>query len=236
MSEVEYNLYEDGSILPDAINESEFNRLFCEYKKGNLIRGNEIVEHNLKLVIYIVNNSFSYWFNENIVDKEDLVSNGVIGLIKAVKTFEIKKNNKFSSYASMCIFNEIRCFLRKFKHSKDTLSLQQTVKNRFEDDKENTLMDIIEDERNYYDDVLNKNESEIINKVIAELPKKNKEIIEMYFGFGIERMSQYEIANKLSVTQSYVSRLIRFALKKVRIELTKYGIVDNSKILHKKNK
>ncbi len=236
MIDVEYNLYEDGNILPNEISEDEFNKLFHEFKNGNLVSANKIVEHNLKLVIYIVNNSFSYWFNERIVDKEDLISNGVVGLIKAVRTFKLEKNNKFSSYASMCISNEIRYFLRKFKHSKETLSLQQTVKNEFEDDKENTLMDIIEDERNYYDDILNKNEYEIINKVINQLPNKNRKLIKMYFGFGTKKMSQFEIAKKLSVSQSYVSRLIKTALKKVRIELINYDIIDDSKVLNKKIK
>lgn len=233
MSDVNYNLFKNTYLLPDKLSDSEFKKLFLEFKFGSLSSKKKIVEHNLKLVIFIVNNVFSYWYSQNIVDKEDLISSGVVGLIKAIDSFDLDKKNQFSSYASMCISNEIKLFLRKFKHSANMLSLDQKIRIDSSEN-EDSLMYFIQDNKDYYDDILEKNEYELIDNIVDKLPDKYKKIVKMYFGFGMERMSQQKIADVLGLSQCYISRLLDKALEKITTELLRVEVINDSNFIVKK--
>ena len=183
----------------EGISSEELIRL---KKENTLDSRTKIIEANIRFVKFLVED-----FNCDFDQKEELFQVGLIGLIKAVDTFDIDKGFSFSTYAKKCIMNEISMYFRK--NNKDENHLNDL--NDFSD---------IDLEENY----IEQEEKIIILKMIKDLPEREREIILMYFGFYGKLYTQLEIANKFGIGQSYVSRLIKSIIVKFRKEIGNYQV------------
>lgn len=172
---------------------------------------NILVEHNIRLVIYIANR-----YKGERYELDDLVSIGTIGLIKAANTFELDKNIKFATYASRCIQNEILMHMRKTKKNQKEISIEETLT---QDSEGNSLsiLDIIGTERDEIEQEIQENDTlSIVKSLIDELNTEEKEILCYRFGIGVNKKKQTEIAELLDISQSYVSRIEKRALGKIK--------------------
>lgn len=220
MNDIENYMYKEYfnefTKIPDSLSKEEITNLFIKKEIGDYNAENKIIEHNIRLVIYIVRTNFNN-FNQN---KKDLVSVGIIGLIKAVSTYNINKKISFSSYATVCIKNEIKMFLRSYsKHHDSTISFNEIIFHDT-DDKEVTILDTLSTDINIEEDYIDKELQLLIKQLVENLNEIDKEIIMLYFGFYNDRQySQKEIAEKFGLSQSYTSRKIKQILKTLKIEL-----------------
>ena len=192
----------------------------------NLIENNDeeaksmLIEHNLRLVVYIAKK-----FDNTGVGVEDLISIGTIGLIKAINTFNPVKNIKLATYASRCIENEILMYLRRNSKTKMEVSIDEPL-NVDWDGNELLLSDILGTD----DDVISRKledevEITLLGKAISKLTKREQMIIRLRFGLGnregLEK-TQKEVADLLGISQSYISRLEKRIMKRLRKEIVKY--------------
>ena len=199
-------------ILPPPLSKEEEERLVTLSNNGDLNARNKLIEHNLRLVVFL-----SKKYDNTMYDLEDLVSIGTIGLIKGVKTYKLDKNIKIATYASRCIDNEILMFLRKNKRRKVELSFEDSI-NLDSDGNELHLEDVLGTDENVvekeYEDKIDK---EVLKKEIENLPKRDKEILSLRYGLnGKDEFTQKEVADKLGISQSYISRIEKKAIKKLR--------------------
>ena len=208
--------YVNGSdTLPPPLSKQEEAEVFAGLIENDQQARDKLIVHNLRLVVYIAKK-----FESTGIGIEDLVSIGTIGLIKAVKTFCPTKNIKFATYASRCIENEILMFLRKSSQYRNDLSIDEPLNIDY-DGNELLLSDILGTE----DDIVNKGieneaEREILRDAVSELCDREREIMEMRFGLkdGKEK-TQKEVAELIGISQSYISRLEKKIIKKLRIKL-----------------
>ncbi len=172
---------------------------------------NELIEHNLRLVAHIAKKYYAV-----SSDQEDLISIGTIGLIKAANTFSSEKNIRFATYASRCIENEIFMHFRAARKNAGEVNLGDPVDG---DDSGGsiTLLDTIADPHNLEDDVCLKLHSEKLRQVITALPPRQRQIILLRYGLnGEEPLVQREVATKLGISRSYVSRIEKKALQQLK--------------------
>lgn len=201
-----------ASGFPTQLTSKEEKILINEYQKGSIDAKNKLIEHNLRLVAHIVKKYASSG------EAEDLISAGSIGLIKAINTYSNDKNTQLSTYAARCIENEILMLLRANKKHNQTTSINETLGND-KDGNEILLGDIIPDTEN---DVIEDVENKIINKELYKVLKEtlnNREyqIICLRYGIGgNEPLTQREIAQKLNISRSYISRLETKAISELR--------------------
>ena len=176
-----------------------------------------LLEHNLRLVVYIAKK-----FDNTGVGVEDLISIGTIGLIKSINTFNPEKNIKLATYASRCIENEILMYLRRNNKTKLEVSIDEPL-NVDWDGNELLLSDILgTDEDVIYKDIENEVERKILLKAIDKLSDREKTIIQLRFGLGKgsgKEMTQKEVAEMLGISQSYISRLEKKIMKRLKKEL-----------------
>ena len=226
--------------LPEVLSKEETNKLIKEIKNNNKEAKQKLIEHNIKLVIFEVLNKFK----DVDEDKEELVSIGIIGLIKAVETFNSEKNILFSTYASRCIDNEILMHIRKQKHLPQIESIDNviSVNNGTDGDDTNKLQLInsLDNNNTSIEDKLMKEVTyEILNEIIEELPDEEKVRIKLYFGFYDKRYKQKEIAEMFNTTETLISRKIKATVKKIRTELIKREVINykdtNKKRIKQKN-
>ena len=213
-------LYIGGSdVLPPPLERDEENKLLEEYSAGSNDARNILIERNLRLVVYIAKK-----FESAGINVEDLISIGTIGLIKAINTFKIEKNIKLATYASRCIENEILMYLRRTSKQKSEVSFDEPL-NVDWDGNELLLSDILGTEN---DIVYHRLEDEVNKKLLYSALKKldprEKELMEMRFGIksGIE-MTQKEVAERLGISQSYISRLEKRIITRLQNEVKKLG-------------
>ena len=205
--------YVNGSdTLPPPLTRTEEAEVFARLTMHDPEARNILIEHNLRLVVYIAKK-----FESTGIGIEDLVSIGTIGLIKAVNTFCPTKNIKLATYASRCIENEILMFLRKSSQYRNDLSIDEPLNIDY-DGNELLLSDILGTD----DDIVNKGieteaEREILRSAVSELCDREREIMEMRFGLidGKEK-TQKEVADCIGISQSYISRLEKKIIKKLR--------------------
>lgn len=204
--------------LPPPLSKKEEAEIFEKLEKNDPSAREMLIVHNLRLVVYIAKK-----FESTGVGVEDLVSIGTIGLIKAVNTFRPHKNIKLATYASRCIENEILMYLRKSVQYKNELSIDEPLNIDY-DGNELLLSDIIGTD----EDVVSKGiesevECEILRNAVSSLGKREREIMEMRFGLvdGQEK-TQKEVAEMIGISQSYISRLEKKIIKKLRVQLEKY--------------
>ena len=177
----------------------------------------QLIEHNLRLVVYIAKK-----FDNTGVGVEDLISIGTIGLIKSINTFNPEKNIKLATYASRCIENEILMYLRRNNKTKLEVSIDEPL-NVDWDGNELLLSDILgTDEDVIYKDIENEVERKLLLKAIDKLSDREKTIIQLRFGLGKgsgKEMTQKEVAEMLGISQSYISRLEKKIMKRLKKEL-----------------
>lgn len=175
-----------------------------------------LIEHNLRLVVYIAKK-----FENTGVGVEDLISIGTIGLIKAINTYNKEKNIKLATYASRCIENEILMYLRRNNKTKMEVSIDEPL-NVDWDGNELLLSDILgTDEDVVYKNIEDEAEIKMLNKAIDKLSKREKMIVELRYGLNREdglEMTQKEVADLLGISQSYISRLEKKIIKRLRKE------------------
>ena len=208
--------YIGGSdVLPPPLKGWEEQEALDGLERGEEAAKQKLIERNLRLVVFIARR-----FENTSVNLEDLISIGTIGLIKAVGTYRREKNIKLATYASRCIENEILMYIRKTSAQKAEVSLDEPI-NMDYDGNELLLSDILgtdEDmiQRPLEDDV----DLCVLRKALADLPKRERDIIDMRFGLGGKReMTQKEVAQTMGISQSYISRLEKRIMLRLRNEI-----------------
>lgn len=210
--------YINSSIfLPEPLSEEEEHEMLLKIEKGDMEARNLLIEHNLRLVVYIAKK-----FESGKTNLEDLISIGSMGLIKGVETFKLDKNIKLATYASRCIENEILMFLRKISKQKTEVSLDETL-NIDADGNELVLADVLGTSATViYDEVLYKEKEKLMYDAVNALKPREKKIITLRFGlFQTEAMTQKEVAEFLGISQSYISRLEKKIIDKLKDELSR---------------
>ena len=202
--------------LPPPLSKEEEQRIFDELRQGNDKSRDLLIIHNLRLVVYIAKK-----FESKSATTEDLVSIGTIGLMKAVKTFNPDKNIKLATYASRCIENEILMHLRKVNNMKSEISFDEPLSVDW-DGNELTPRDVLGTEPDdVYDDLEYDEENRLLLSVVSTLPEKERRLMTMRFGlYGNEPMTQKQLADSMGISQSYISRLEKRILEKLRKQLT----------------
>ncbi|HJA41260.1 MAG TPA: RNA polymerase sporulation sigma factor SigK [Firmicutes bacterium] len=206
-----------NNTFPQPLPPEEEKKYLEQFANGNADARNKLIEHNLRLVAHIVKK-----FENTGEEQEDLISIGTIGLIKAVESFSSGKGTKLATYAARCIENEILMHIRSLKKVKKDVSLHDSI-GQDKEGNEISLIDILKAEEVDIVEVLHThNEISKIEKYIYILDKREREVIISRFGLGNEKeMTQREIAKKLGISRSYVSRIEKRALMKMYHEFVK---------------
>lgn len=198
--------------LPTPLDEAEEAKAIEEMSKGSEEAKNLLVEHNLRLVVYIAKR-----FDNTGIDMDELISVGTLGLIKAVKSYNSEKKIKLATYASRCIENEILMFLRKMVKTKSEVSLEEPLNVDWEGN-QLVLSDVLgTDGDMIYKDMEARVENDILRSLYEKLNERDKEIVGLRYGlYGREEKTQKEIADLMNISQSYISRLEKKILAKLR--------------------
>lgn len=198
-------------LAPPLSKEEELSYLI-KAKSGDEEARNILIEHNLRLVVYLAKK-----YENTGYDLEDLVSIGSIGLIKGINTYKIDKNIKLATYASRCIANEILMFLRKNKRKRNEISLEDPL-NYDAEGNELHLEDILgTDEDTVVKEFQNSQDKELLQSEISKLTGRDKDIMTMRYGLNnTKEYTQKEVADKLNISQSYISRIEKKVIKKLQ--------------------
>ena len=204
-------------VLPPPLKREEEQKIMFELADGNDEHKDLLVVHNLRLVVYIARK-----YECPTATTEDLVSIGTIGLMKAVNTFDYTKNIKLATYASRCIENEILMYLRKTGNSKIELSFDEPLSTDW-DGNEMTLRDVLGTEPDEISQNIEyEDEKKLLRKIVSNLPEKEKNIMNRRFGLnGCKALTQKQLADELSISQSYISRLEKRIISNLRKEFDK---------------
>lgn len=205
--------------LPPPLTREEERRVFEDIRAGKAGAREPLITHNLRLVVYIAKK-----FESPGANVEDLISIGTIGLIKSINTFNPGKNIKLATYASRCIENEILMYLRRNNKTRMEVSIDEPL-NVDWDGNELLLSDILgTDEDVIYKDIENEAERRILRRAVAQLSERERTIVNLRFGLntpGGEEMTQKEVASYLGISQSYISRLEKKIMKRLKKEMVK---------------
>lgn len=203
--------------LPQPLPAAEEAELLLLKEGGDQQALEKLIEHNLRLVVYIAKK-----FNRCGIEFEDLISIGSIGLIKAIKSFKVDKNIRLATYASRCIENEILMQLRKFSKIKQDTSLDKPIFNDG-DGNELLLSDIIPSEEDSVEAVMEQSaDKKVVYDLISSLNLREQEIMILRFGLaGQDELTQREVADKLGISQSYISRIEKKILVDMKDRLEK---------------
>ena len=204
-----------ADVLPPPLKGQEELDALAALEQGNEWAKQRLIEHNLRLVVYIARR-----FENTGVNIEDLISIGTIGLIKAIGTYRGDKNIKLATYASRCIENEILMHIRKISGQRAEVSLDEPI-NMDYDGNELLLSDILGTEE---DMILRPLEDDVdlcvLRKALFELPEREREIVLMRYGlYGYKELTQKEVAQKMGISQSYISRLEKRIMLRLKKEL-----------------
>ena len=207
--------YIGGSdVLPPPLKGMEEQSALEALERGEEAARQRLVEHNLRLVVYIARR-----FENTGINLEDLISIGTIGLIKAIGTYRLEKKIKLATYASRCIENEILMYIRKTVNQKAEVSLDEPI-NMDCDGNELLLSDILGTDE---DMILRPLEDHVdlcvLRKALTELPTREREIVLMRYGLeGRKELTQKEVAQKMGISQSYISRLEKRIMQRLKKE------------------
>ncbi len=202
-------------VLPAPLSREEETEMVNKLEWDARAR-DKLIEHNLRLVVYIAKR-----FENTGIGIEDLVSIGTIGLVKAINTFKSDKNIKIATYASRCIENEILMYIRKTAGVKAEVSIDEPL-NVDWDGNELLLSDILgsDEEEGIVFEIEQFEERAAIRRAVETLEAREREIIELRYGMrGGREMTQKDVADKLGISQSYISRLEKKIIAKLRVEL-----------------
>ena len=203
--------------LPLALTQEEESALLEQLKEHDDNAKNKLIEHNLRLVVYIAKK-----FDTGGGELDDLISVGAIGLIKAVQSFDVDKNIKLATYASRCIENEILMFIRKRTKHNAEVSLDEPL-NYDKDGNELLLADVLENENDVVGSELeSQGEKRLLWNAIRRLNPREQKIMELRFGLsGQEENTQKEVADLMGISQSYISRIEKKILSRLKKDLAK---------------
>lgn len=206
-----------GETLPSPLNDDEEKYYIEQAEQGSTYARDKLIEHNLRLVIYIAKK-----YESTGLEFEDIISIGSVGLIKAVKTFHSDKNIKLATYASRCIENEILMQLRKTSRLKTEVSLEQPLSQ----DKEGNILSLADtisnDEEELDQGLILSDEKKAIWNIMNGLENREREIMVLRYGLeGKDELTQKEIADKMGISQSYISRIEKKVLSRMKKELEK---------------
>ena len=199
-------------VLPEPLSKAEEEYYLVMAKDGDLFARDKLIEHNLRLVVFLAKK-----YENTKVDLEDLVSIGTIGLIKGIKTYQMDKNIKLATYASRCIDNEILMYLRKNKKVRTEISFDESLS--FDaDGNELHLEDILGTDPDIVTrDLERETERNLVMKEINKLGKRDKEIIMLRYGLmGHKEMTQKDVAELLGISQSYISRIEKKVIRRLK--------------------
>lgn len=213
--EIEVDYINGPESLPPPLSQEKENEYLTKHENGDKEAREELIVHNLRLVVYIAKK-----FENTGIPIEDLISIGTLGLIKAVNTFRISKNIKLATYASRCIENEILMYLRKTNALKAEVSYFEPL-NIDWDGNELLLSDVLGNEPDeIYRDLEEDDERNRLYKIISSLGERERLIMTMRFGIGGGReYTQKEVADSLGISQSYISRLEKRIIEKIKREI-----------------
>lgn len=205
------------NVFPEPLSPEEEDRCIYLAVNGSEEARNKLIEHNLRLVAHIVKKYES--FNENT---DDLISIGTIGLIKGIDTYNPNKPVKLITYAAKCVENEILMYIRQNKKNMNNLSLDDSI-GYDKDGNEITIVDILKCEKpDFALDLYERENIKLLSKYINVLTQREKEIIMYRYGLGgFDELTQKEIAKKIHISRSYVSRIEKRALTKMLREFIK---------------
>ena len=208
--------YIGGSdVLPPPLKGEEEQSTLEALEQGDEVAKQLLIEHNLRLVVFIARR-----FENTGVNLEDLISIGTIGLIKAVGTYRRDKNIKLATYASRCIENEILLHIRKISGQKAEISLDEPI-NMDYDGNELLLSDILGTDENLVSSALEDDvDLCLLRQALKELPQREREIVLMRYGLeGYQELTQKEVAQKMGISQSYISRLEKRIMQRLKKEI-----------------
>lgn len=217
LSENEVFYINGSETLPPPLKKDEEAKVMQKIVNGDNSAREKLIVHNLRLVVYIAKK-----FETPSANAEDLVSIGTIGLIKAVKTFSPERNIKLATYASRCIENEILMFLRKSSQLKNEVSIDEPLNTDW-DGNELLLCDILGSEPDTVNNnIENELERRLVLQAVSELNDRESLIMELRFGLnGRKEHTQKQVADKLGISQSYISRLEKKIIRHLKHELEK---------------
>ena len=204
-----------ADVLPPPLKGQEEQAALAALEMGDETAKQRLIERNLRLVVFIARR-----FENTGVNLEDLISIGTIGLIKAISTYRMDKNIKLATYASRCIENEILMHIRKITPQKAEVSLDEPI-NMDYDGNELLLSDILGTDEDMIlkpleDDV----DLRLLRQAVKELPEREREIVLMRFGLeGRQELTQKEVAQKMGISQSYISRLEKRIMQRLKKEI-----------------
>jgi len=198
--------------LPTPLTVEEEKDLLLRLAEGDDEARKKLVEKNLRLVVYIAKK-----FENSMFNIEDLISIGTIGLMKAINSFNIEKNIKLATYASRCIENEILMYLRKTQKLKTEISIDEPI-NTDAEGNDLALSDILGSESdNIFKQVEDSDNKKVIDMAIKNLDSREKVIMELRYGFdGKNELTQKEVADKLGISQSYISRIEKKVIERLK--------------------
>lgn len=206
--------------LPPPLPKEKEMQIMEELARGDESHRDLLITHNLRLVVYIAKK-----FESKTTSTEDLVSIGTIGLMKAVKTFNPQKNIKLATYASRCIENEILMHLRKVNNMKAEMSFDEPLSVDW-DGNELTLRDVLgTDPDDVFEPIEYTDEKRLLMKIVNDLPEKERRLMIMRFGLNGETgHTQKQLADSLGISQSYISRLEKKILEKIKNEMLRQAV------------
>lgn len=211
-----------SNSFPPPLSQDEESKLFILARSGDMSSRQKLIEHNLRLVAHIVKKYYSSAKNQ-----DDLVSIGTVGLIKAIDTFNIENGTKFATYASKCLQNEILMYFRSQKKLSNEVSINETI-DTDKDGNPLTFSDIICCEDTIADDIESKMyTSKAFDIIRNSLTPRERRIIVLRYGLNNEKpLTQRQIAELLKISRSYVSRIEKAAIDKIRAEFKRCGFGD----------
>lgn len=206
-----------GESLPRPFTREEEEEKITLLLSGREEIRSQLIEHNLRLVVYIARK-----FDNTGIDLDDLISVGTIGLIKAVNTFNADKKIKLATYASRCIENEILMHLRKVVRFRGEVSLDEPLNVDFEGN-ELLLSDVLgTDSDCVFTSIESSIDQELLKGALEKLPERERQIMALRFGlYGLQERTQKEVADMLGISQSYISRLEKKIVQKLKKEISK---------------
>lgn len=206
--------YIKNNSFPQPLDPAEEEECIRAMVKGDNSARQKLIEHNLRLVAHVGKK-----YDNTRIENDDLISIGTVGLIKAINTFDPNKGVRLATYAARCIENEILMQLRSMKKSRDDLSLEEPL-GVDQEGNELSLLDILGTESDLFDKVETKIQVKMLKETIARLPRRERFVLERRFGLKDGRAwPQREVAERLGISRSYVSRIEKKALRMLNYHL-----------------
>lgn len=209
--------FDTTNAFPKPLSAAQERKYFELMEQGDMAARDKLIEHNLRLVAHIIKKYYSA-----SKDQEDLISIGTVGLIKAVSTFDYKKGCRFATYASRCVENEILMYFRSLKKSAGDMHFDEPVEAD-KDGNQLCLIDIISDDENVADKIeLLINSQQLYTYIDQYLDERERKIIILRYGlYSTPPLTQREVAKKLGISRSYVSRIEKKAISKLKEKYVK---------------